>query len=125
MQNNFDANEILRQGSRVKEEVEKFYSDCNTMIRALETTSIAAKSEDSNLSQECRLFANSYIRLQAEIKNKFTKLADIMVKYAQESLKNQETLSNEFTNVGGSAEDIINMISSIGNDLPEIYVDWN
>jgi len=119
------AKEIERQATRVDEEVNNFYSSCNSVIKRLEEMESIVKSDDSYLSNKIGEYIQAYITLQSTVKNEFSNLAKTMHSYASNTLKNESSMQDEVQKITNAAESNTEFMKNINDEVPQFYVDWN
>ena len=97
MNKNFNANEINQitiEIDRVKDEMEKLLNQIGIHFSAL--SGIVA-SEDSALSNTCNKINNTYKNLSVKLSNNLEIIKNILDKYVQETIKNEEISAQSLT----------------------------
>jgi len=123
---NFDANEIERQANRVEEQLGVFTRKVSTIINNLEEMRELVHSTDSNLSNELRMYWETYIKLQSAITTNFKMLANTMHGYAKKTIQNEETISKDVSTANSELQNINQSIDNVGTNMgmPEIFTGW-
>ncbi|HJJ17595.1 MAG TPA: hypothetical protein OIM63_05910 [Bacilli bacterium] len=101
-----EASEIERQAGALDTQKERCYSIYNANIKRLYNISKIVRSEDSNLASTVERYANSYIRIQANMKQSFTSLANKMRDYVYQTVQNETQASDEIETLNTSINEI-------------------
>ena len=107
-----EASEIERQAGALDAQKERCYNIYNANIKRLYDISKVVRSEDSNLASTVERYANSYIRIQANMKQSFTSLANKMREYARQTVQNETQTSEEVETLNTNVNAIEEALSS-------------
>ena len=107
------AKEIKRQAGRVEEQLTKFLNSAYNVRGELENIVEVVISEDSQLARTITNTATTLDALESKMQANFDKLAQIMHKYADETLGNEEVTTDETAAINNELEDILSALNAM------------
>lgn len=110
---NISAKEINRQQGRVREQLTKFVSASGNISGEIANASEIIKSEDSELAQTLDKTNEAINNLQSKMVSNFTKLANLMLQYSNNTIENEENAVADSTQINNDLEEIDSVLDSI------------
>ena len=120
------AKEINRQAGRLQNQLTKYTRYSFKIRTELDMMQRVVKSEDSSLARVLGNYINTFEVLEKQIRLQFSRTAELMNRYAKETIQNEEQIVKTISSLGNEMQDIASTVGKLSTSTePEVLVSFD